>query len=118
MAIDYKWKISSMECYPTVDSKTNVVFMLHWRLEGSETVDDKTYYGSVYSTQNVTLDPDALFVAYEDLTEAQVVGWLKDALGEEKVTQYEASVAAQIETQKNPPVVSPPLPWQPMPSQV
>jgi len=103
-----------MECYPTVDSKTNVVFMLHWRLEGSETVDDKTYYGSVYSAQNLTLDPEATFVAYEDLTEEQVVGWLKDALGEDTVSQYEQSITNQIENQKNPPVVSPPLPWQPV----
>ena len=51
------------------------------------------------------------FTPYEDLTQDQVVGWTKDALGDEQVAATEANVAAQIETQKNPPVVTPPLPW-------
>jgi hypothetical protein len=51
------------------------------------------------------------FTPYEDLTLAQVVGWVQDALGENQVASYEANVAQQIADQIDPPVVAPPLPW-------
>jgi len=107
MSITNTWSVVSMDCYPELDGETDVVFTCHWTLSGT----DGTYNGSVYGSVGVTLDPDAPFVPYADLTEAQVVGWVQDALGEEQVTAYEANVAQQIENQINPPVVTPPLPW-------
>jgi hypothetical protein len=59
----------------------------------------------------VTIDPAVPFTPYADLTEAQVIGWVQDAMGEEVVAGYEANVAQQIADQINPPVVTPPLPW-------
>ena len=44
---------------------------------------------------------------FASLTEAQVVAWVKDKLGEEVV---EAALAAQIEAQRNP-VKASGLPW-------
>jgi hypothetical protein len=79
----------------------------HWRLDGT----DGEYTAGVYGTVGLTLDPEAPFTPYADLTEAQVIGWVQDALGTEQVDAYEANVAAQIEAQINPPVVTPPLPW-------
>jgi hypothetical protein len=107
MTITNTWNVQQMDCYPELDGDTDVVFTVHWQLNGT----DGTYNGSVYGSVGVTLDPDAPFVPYADLTEAQVVGWVQDALGEEQVTAYEANVAQQIENQINPPVVTPPLPW-------
>ena len=48
---------------------------------------------------------------YADLTLDKVIAWTQDALGEEQVASYEASVASQIEAQINPTIVTPPLPW-------
>jgi len=96
-----------MDCYPELDGETDVVFTCHWTLSGT----DGAYAGSVYGSVGVSLDPDAPFVPYEDLTEAQVVSWVQDALGEEQVASYEANVEQQIANEKNPPVVTPPLPW-------
>ncbi len=48
---------------------------------------------------------------YEDLTLEQVIVWTQAALGAEQVASYEANVAAQIEAQINPTIVTPPLPW-------
>ena len=96
-----------MDAYPEEDGETDVVFNVHWTLTGT----DGTYAGSVYGSVGVTLDEGGTFVPYADLTEAQVIGWVKEALGEEQVASYEASVAQQIENQINPPVVTPPLPW-------
>jgi hypothetical protein len=96
-----------MNAYPELDGETDVVFTVHWTLTGT----DGTYVGSVYGSVGVSLDEGATFTPYEDLTLAQVVGWVQDALGEEQVASYEANVAQQIANQINPPVVSPPLPW-------
>lgn len=100
-----------MDAYPEFDGHTDVVFTVHWTLSGTETVSGTTYNGGVYGSVGVTLDEGATFTPYADLTEAQVIGWVQDALGEDQVTAYEANVAQQIADQANPPVVTPPLPW-------
>lgn len=107
MTITYTWSVVQMDAYPEADGHTEVVFTVHWTLTGT----DGAYTGSVYGSQGVSLDPDAPFTPYADLTEAQVIGWVQDAMGEEQVAAYDANVAQQIENQINPPVVTPPLPW-------
>lgn len=101
------WNVVQMDCYPEVDGEKDVVFTVHWTLTGEE----DGYTGSVYGSVGVSLDPEAPFVAYADLTLEQVIGWVKESLGEEAVAAAEAAVAQQIEDQKNPKVVSPALPW-------
>lgn len=107
MAIINTWAVVQMDCYPEHGSETDVVFSVHWTLTGV----DGVYRGKVYGAQAIALDSEAPFTPYADLTEAQVIGWVKAAMGEEQVAAYEANVAAQIEAQINPPVVNPPLPW-------
>ena len=107
MAITNTWAVVQMDCYPEQDGETDVVFTVHWTLNGT----DGTYNGGVYGSTGVTVDAGATFTPYADLTEAQVIGWVQDALGVDQVTAYEANVAQQIADQANPPVVTPPLPW-------
>ena len=101
------WNIVQLDCYPEKDGETDVVFTAHWDLTAAE----GEYSGRVYGSVGLTLDASAPFTPYAQLTKEQVVGWVKDALGEETVAATEANVAKQIADQKNPPVVSPPLPW-------
>lgn len=107
MATEYTWSIAQLDCYPEHEGHTDVVFTAHWRLNRV----DGEHAGSVYGTQSLTLDPDATFVPFADLTEAQVIGWVQAAMGEEQVAAHEAAVAAQIDALINPPVVRPALPW-------
>ena len=107
MATTYTWTINAMDCYPQHDGETDVVFTVHWTLNGT----DGTYNGSVYGTVGVTYDASAPFTPYADLTQNQVVGWVEAALGAEQVASLEANIATQIAAQANPPVVTPPLPW-------
>ena len=99
------WTVTAMDCYPQEDGNTDVVFNVHWTCAGT----DGTYYGSVYSTCSVTLDPSAPYTPYAQLTQAQVLGWIW-ASGVNQ-TATEAAVEQQIQNQVNPPVVTPPLPW-------
>jgi hypothetical protein len=107
MANTYTWVIAQLDCYPQQDDHTDVVFIVHWRRQAT----DGTYSADIYGAQSVTLDPEAPFTPYEDLTFDQVVGWLEDAMGEETLAAQVAALDKQIENQINPPVVSPPLPW-------
>ena len=107
MATTYTWSINALDCYPEVGGNTDVVFTVHWTMTGEEA----GFSGSVYGTVGVTLDPDAPFTAYADLTEAQVIGWVQAAMGAEQVAACEANVAGQINEQVAPSVVTPALPW-------
>jgi hypothetical protein len=68
---------------------------------------DGDYTASTYGTVGYTEQPDEQYIPYADLTESEVVGWVKDSLGQATV---EESLAAQIEAQKNP-VSESGLPW-------
>lgn len=103
----YNWVISQIECYPVKDGKQDVVFTIHWRRQAT----DGTHMADVYGTQGVTLDPDAPFTPYDQITKEQVEGWLEDAMGAEKVAELDANLDSQIQNIIDPPVVTPPLPW-------
>lgn len=107
MATTYTWGVVQMDAYPEYEGETDVVFSVHWTLTGEEA----GFTGYVYGSVGVSLTPGAPFTPYADLTEAQVIGWVQDALGEEQVAAYEANVAQQINEQVAPTVVTPPLPW-------
>jgi hypothetical protein len=107
MTITNTWNVVQMDAYPNYNGETDVVFTVFWTLIGT----DGTYVGGIQGATGLALDETATFTPYADLTQAQVVGWVKAALGAETVASYEGSVAQKIEDQINPPFVSPPLPW-------
>ena len=108
MAITYNWIISAMDVVPKEGELVNVVSVVHWRRQGTEVVDGKTYTAEVYSTYSCPSPSSTDFTAYPDLTQAQVESWLNAGLD---VPSIDQNIATQIEQQINPPVVTPPLPW-------
>jgi hypothetical protein len=102
MAIN--WNIVQLNAYPEKDGLVNCVFTCHWDCTGV----DGDYSGRVYGSCGVTLDPEAPYTAYADLTKDQVLGWIWASVDKDET---EASVQAQIDEKKNPTVVTPPLPF-------
>lgn len=100
----FNWNIIQLNAYPEKDGKQDVVFTVHWTLNG----EDGDATGSSYGSVGVTLDPDAPFVPYDDLTQDEVLDWVWASVNKDET---EASVQAQIDEKKNPTVVTPPLPW-------
>jgi hypothetical protein len=101
MAVTYNWTIGNLEY--NNDSDQGVV-IAHWRCTGV----DGDYSASAYSTQSFTPDPSADgYVAYADLTEAMVIGWVQNAVDQEAV---EEAIANKIEADKNPATLSG-MPW-------
>jgi len=107
MVNTYSWVISQLECYPQHEGHDDVVFTVHWRRQAT----DGTHHADIYGSQSVTLDPDAPFTPYADLTQADVEGWLEDAMSSERVAEMDASLDKQIEDQINPPILRMPNPW-------
>ena len=86
------WTIGTLE--RTLD--TGGVVVAHWRA----TAVDGDFSASSYGTCGFTPDPSAAgFIAYDSLTEADVVGWVQAEVDKDAI---EASLAAQIEADKNP----------------
>jgi hypothetical protein len=99
------WDISVLDCLPQSAEGADYVICCHWQCTGV----DGAYTGQVYSTTSFSVTEGTAFTPYADLTQAQVLGWIW-ANGVDK-DATEAAVEQQIETQKNPPIVAPPLPW-------
>ena len=111
MSATINWRVGVMECYPTYEQNTDVVFTVHWDCLGSETVSGSTYNGRVYGATGVTFHSGSDFTPYENLIPSQVLGWVWDAMGSGSKENYENSVQSQINNLINPPIVTPPLPW-------
>lgn len=106
---NYSWIISQLDTAPQDGNLHDVVKVIHCRYQGTEIVGDKTYTAEVYSSYGCAQPSETDFTAYPDLTEEQVVSWLEAGLD---VSSLQANIDAQIENQKNPPIVNLGLPWQ------
>lgn len=92
------WKINSLDRDLTQGDNENIITQIHWTASDSD-ADGNT--GSSYGAVGVTLGEGDV-IPYADVTEADAIGWAKNALGDEQVTSIEASIASQIDAQANP----------------
>jgi hypothetical protein len=98
------WKIEQMIVNPQTDLHTDVVVTAAWRCTAVDGDHSASNYGSMGFAS-----PSGNFIAYPDLTEDTVLGWVW-ANGVDK-DEVEANVARELDMQVNPPVVPKPLPW-------
>jgi hypothetical protein len=93
------WTISTLE-----RNTDDGVVVAHWRASDA----DGEHTGSSYGTCGFTPDADADgYTAYADITESQVIGWVKADVDADAI---EASIAAQIADSKAP-AISTGVPW-------
>jgi hypothetical protein len=91
------WKISQLDR----QTSDGLVTTAHWTVNAV----DGEYSAGAYGT--VGFERGDTFIAYDSLTEAQVIAWVKDKLD---VAEIEASLQAQIAAQKAP-VTATGTPW-------
>ena len=100
MAISYEWNVSTVDTYPTKDSKSDVVHNVHWRLTATDDANNDAegnpQTASVYGTQAVDTSDLSSFTAFADLTASDVQGWVEAALGADEVTAIKAGLDANI----------------------
>ena len=91
------WTIAQLDR----QTSDGLVTTAHWRVDAV----DGEYSAGAYGT--VGFERGESFTAYDALTEAQVIAWVKDKL---EVAEIEASLTAQIAAQKAPTTATG-VPW-------
>ena len=91
------WKIAQLDR----QTSDGLVTTAHWRVDAV----DGDYSAGSYGT--VRFERGESFIAYESLTEAQVIAWVKEKLN---VTEIQESLQSEINAKKTP-VTSTGLPW-------
>ena len=97
----FTWKVSNLD-RTLSDGRVNTV---HYTVDARS--DDEVYSSGAYGS--IGLEGDVV-TPYADLTEETVVGWVKTALGEDKVTEVQAALDAQL-TEQATPTVGSGTPW-------
>ncbi len=110
MSITYKYSVNQLECYPTYESQSDVVFKVVWSYRGVNADGVGSSRGGI---QEVTYVAGSPFTPFNELTEAQVLGWVQPTISAEQQAEMEAGIVGDIDWQKNQTnePVSPPLPW-------
>lgn len=106
MAIEYTWGFPTLDVVYNQDGFTNVVSVVHWTYSAV----DGEYSASMYGSVGLPA-PGQPFTDFDSLTPDVVQGWVVAALGDEKVAEMTASLAGQINKQKNPVSGSMTPPW-------
>jgi hypothetical protein len=105
----YNWTVTQLYT-ETIEGNSDYVVTAVYDVVGvdGDYTASLTNNNAQFSTADVTT-----FIPYEDLTEAIVLGWIKETLGENGIISIEACIQGQIDSQINPPQapVNTPLPW-------
>jgi hypothetical protein len=102
MSATFTYSILQTDFVLSEDGLTNVINNLHWRCDAAETSGGKDYTAGSYGTQSLTAPDPSSFTAYDSLSEADCIAWLKAAMGTDAVTALEASLQSQIDLQITP----------------
>ena len=96
----YNWNCKTVDAYPLVGENADVVYNVHWRVTAvSDQVDPEgsAYQASAIGTQVLDTEDITDFIPFDQLTNDQVVDWVKAAMGEERVSSLESSLQSQID---------------------
>jgi len=98
--ITYNWNCKTVDAYPTYSGEADVVYNVHWRVTAvSDQVDPEgnAYQASAIGTQVLNTEDITDFIPFDQLTNDQVVQWVKGTMGEENVNNLENSLQSQID---------------------
>ena len=93
MAITYSWKLTSLK-KKNSGSLNGVVFQTYWQKTGTDENGNTGTFSGATPFDPAQVDPNN-FVAFEQLTEATVLGWIQSVV----VDAYEQHVNDQIQRQ-------------------
>ena len=100
MAISYAWDVKTVDTYPTKDSKSDVVYNVHWRLTATDDTNNdaegEPQTASSYGSQSLDTEDLKKFTEFNKLKLTQVEAWVIAAMGEEAVTELKTNLDAAI----------------------
>jgi hypothetical protein len=98
----FTWVISTLERDLLPEDMNGAVVVAHWRCNAEQTEgtgdDAVTYNATSYGTCGFTPDPTSSdYIAYADLTEADVIGWVQADVNQDAIeTSLQANIDGQI----------------------
>ena len=94
------WDIDTVKRVETEGDLTDVCKEIFFVAREQTNVLGQEYGGTINGSVNLD-DPDpAAYVAYSSLTSDDLVSWVKNSLGSERISLIEQSIAEQIATSK------------------
>ena len=100
MTTTFTWHVANLER----ETADGFVYNAHYTVNA----EDGTYSAGAYGSIGLER-PDTL-IPFDDLTEGMVVGWVKEKLGAEKVTEVEDALQVQLD-EKHAPTKAAGVPW-------
>lgn len=110
----YSWKILRVDNYPTLTDSTgqvfyDVIYALQWQITGDWMVErlhaetGETYQvveksAWIYDSIGIDIDLSNIYTPRSEVSEQQLIEWVKDKLGIEKIAEFEARIAQMLET--------------------
>ena len=98
MVNEHNWIIENLDYQVQAKKKQNVVFNIHWRCN----VSNEKHISTVRGVQQVQYIEGASFTTFEELTQDQVLVWLRDAMTQEQMDAIEKSLDDDIEFKTKP----------------
>lgn len=98
--INYTWNCKTVEVYPTKGEYTNVVYNIHYYVEGEDS--ESLYSSELIGNQLLNTSNTENFKPFSELTNETAVAWCKAAMGEHGVTGIESVIAKNIEDELHP----------------
>ena len=113
MALTYVYAVTSLK-KTTDGSINNVVVQTNWTCTGTDEDGDSGVFNGATPFPLSSVDPDN-FIPYEELTEADIIGWIQAVVVGPYKDHIDGQINKQIALIKDPVVEVPSneLPWSP-----
>ena len=101
----YNWDCKTVDVHPSEEGQTNVIYNVHWRVTAtSDALDanDNAFSATSIGTQSLEFNSDGDFIAFDELSHANIIDWVKAAMGEEQVSSLEDGLDSQISELQTP----------------
>ena len=112
MSITYTWKVTSLKVKDVSENRTNAIVQTYWTKTGT---DEDGNQGVFSGATPFTIDPtddSGPFIPFEELTEENVLDWIKSVVIGSYEDHVNSKIAEQI-TNKVTPTTEAKLPWAP-----
>lgn len=111
--MNYTWEINSIKRKDT-STLSNIIVQTYWKKTGTDENGNSGSFSGATPFDLSTVDPDN-FVAYEDLTEEMVLGWIQSVVVGGYEEHVNEKIAEEIDKQVNPVTeVTEGFPWSPV----
>ena len=109
MAISYTWDVSTVDTYPTKDSKADVIYNVHWRLTATDDANNdangNAQTANVYGGKGLDTSDLSSFTAFASVSKANVQAWVEASLNatdSDRVADIKTGLDGQIAAKVTP----------------